>query len=126
MTKRKPPLKAIRAKCLDCCCGSVKSVRYCPCDGTHSTWCPLWPYRFGMRPATAAAKYGRRFLAPELMPDSSVALEDCHDDRKDQADRPAAPPVEKSASLGRSFSRGPVGRADGMATVSVATCGARM
>lgn len=34
--------KAIRAKCLDCMCGSVKEVRLCP-----ATDCPLYPYRLG-------------------------------------------------------------------------------
>lgn len=24
------PMKAIRAKCLDCCCGQAKEVRLCP------------------------------------------------------------------------------------------------
>ena len=49
MNKRKklPPIKAIRAKCLDCCCGSWKEVRLCPADD-----CPIWPYRFGKRPET--------------------------------------------------------------------------
>ena len=39
------PMRAIRAKCLDCCCGSSKEVRLCPCPD-----CPLYPYRFGHRP----------------------------------------------------------------------------
>ena len=39
------PIKAIRAKCLDCCCDSSKEVRLCP-----SPKCPLYPYRFGHRP----------------------------------------------------------------------------
>ncbi len=39
------PLKAIRAKCLDCSCHQTKEVRLC----THET-CPLWPYRMGKRP----------------------------------------------------------------------------
>ena len=49
MNKRKKltPIKAIRAKCLDCCCGSWKEVRLCPADD-----CPIWPYRFGKRPET--------------------------------------------------------------------------
>ena len=38
------PLKAIRSKCLDCCCGSIREVALCP-----STTCSLWPYRFGKR-----------------------------------------------------------------------------
>jgi hypothetical protein len=41
------PLKAIRAKCLDCSCYQPKEVREC-----HITTCALWPYRFGKRPAT--------------------------------------------------------------------------
>jgi hypothetical protein len=45
------PLKAIRAKCLDCCCGQVAEVRACP-DKT----CPLWGYRMGHRPSPADVK----------------------------------------------------------------------
>ena len=37
------PIKAIRAKCLDCCCGSMTEANLCTaCD------CPLWPFRFGV------------------------------------------------------------------------------
>ncbi len=39
------PMKAIRAKCLDCCCGSSHEVRLCPCQD-----CTLYPYRFGKNP----------------------------------------------------------------------------
>ena len=39
------PIKAIRAKCLDCSCGMAKEVRQCPIKD-----CPLWPYRMGKRP----------------------------------------------------------------------------
>lgn len=39
------PMKAIRAKCIDCSCGEKKEVRLCPIE-----WCPLWPYRMGKRP----------------------------------------------------------------------------
>ncbi len=42
------PMKAIRAKCLDCCCGNAAEVRACP-----STDCPLYCYRFGHNPARA-------------------------------------------------------------------------
>ena len=34
--------KAIRLKCLDCCCGSSNEVSLCP-----SKECPLWRYRRG-------------------------------------------------------------------------------
>lgn len=40
------PLKAIRAKCLDCCCYQINEVRLCPC-----LKCPLHPYRSGHNPA---------------------------------------------------------------------------
>lgn len=36
---------AIRAKCLECCCGQFKEVKLCPC-----TECPLWRWRSGHRP----------------------------------------------------------------------------
>ena len=42
------PMKAIRAKCLDCCAGSQAEVRLCSIPD-----CPLWPYRKGHRPAKA-------------------------------------------------------------------------
>lgn len=42
---RKTPLKAMRAKCLDCCAGNAVEVRLCP-----STDCALWYYRFGYKP----------------------------------------------------------------------------
>jgi len=39
------PMKAIRAKCLDCSGNQPKEVRLCPV-----TTCALWPYRMGKRP----------------------------------------------------------------------------
>ena len=39
------PLKAIRAKCLDCCCGQYSEVKLCPVKD-----CPLYPYRDGHNP----------------------------------------------------------------------------
>jgi len=45
MTKHKSPLKAIRAKCIDCMCGQKYEVRLCP-----STDCDLHPFRFGRNP----------------------------------------------------------------------------
>lgn len=41
--KDKTPIKAIRAKCIDCCCGQKAEVRKCT-----ATDCPLWPYRMGV------------------------------------------------------------------------------
>lgn len=39
------PVKAIRAKCLDCCGGQNIEVRLCQIER-----CPLFPYRMGHRP----------------------------------------------------------------------------
>ena len=39
------PIKAIRAKCLDCTCWQPMEVRLCEVKK-----CPLWPYRMGRRP----------------------------------------------------------------------------
>ena len=39
------PIKAIRARCLDCCGGDASEVRKCV-----SVDCPTWPYRMGVNP----------------------------------------------------------------------------
>lgn len=48
------PLKAIRAKCLDCCCDQGTEVKLCPASD-----CPLHPFRFGKNP------YRKRELTEE-------------------------------------------------------------
>ena len=44
MSTNRSPLKAIRAKCIDCSGGNKAEVRLCP-----SKTCPLWPFRSGHR-----------------------------------------------------------------------------
>ena len=39
------PVRAIRAKCLDCCAGQAKEVKVC-----QITDCPLWGFRNGKNP----------------------------------------------------------------------------
>ena len=39
------PLKAIRAKCLDCCCGQANEVKLCTV-----VKCPLYEFRHGKNP----------------------------------------------------------------------------
>lgn len=39
------PIKAIRAKCLECSAGQTSEVRLCPVKD-----CPLYEYRMGHRP----------------------------------------------------------------------------
>lgn len=45
MSKVLTPVKAIRAKCLDCSCNQTKEVKECPVKN-----CSLYPYRLGKRP----------------------------------------------------------------------------
>lgn len=39
------PIQAIKAKCLDCCCGQRNEVKVCPV-----TDCSLHPFRLGKNP----------------------------------------------------------------------------
>lgn len=46
------PVKAIHAKCVDCCCGSEAEVKLCPCEN-----CPIHPFRLGKNPYRAKREY---------------------------------------------------------------------
>lgn len=49
------PVKAIREKCLDCCCWSATEVSLCQVER-----CPLYPFRLGKNPYRA-----KQSLTPE-------------------------------------------------------------
>ena len=49
------PLRAIRAKCLDCSCYQASEVRLC-----EAIKCPLWPFRAGKHPWIVEAQKTRR------------------------------------------------------------------
>ena len=53
--RAKNPLKAIRERCLDCCCDQPSEVRKCT-----AVRCPSWPYRMGTNPFRE-----KRVLTPE-------------------------------------------------------------
>ena len=55
------PLKAIRAKCLDCVCGQPQEVRLCPCKD-----CPLYPFRMGKNPNISVTDEERSRRAQQL------------------------------------------------------------
>ena len=46
------PVKAIRAMCLDCCCGSTNEIKLCT-----ATRCPLYPFREGANPYRTPRQY---------------------------------------------------------------------
>ncbi len=49
--KKLTPMRAIRAKCLDCCCWQPSEVRLCT-----TKQCPLYSYRMGHRPKDTAGE----------------------------------------------------------------------
>ena len=53
---RQLPLKQIRKQCLDCCCGSTKTIRFCA-----SIECPLWYLRLGRFPKTVMRTKGKEW-----------------------------------------------------------------
>jgi len=57
------PIKAIRKKCLDCCCGSRKEIRECPV-----VECALYPYRFGRRPSQAIVDTIKKYYEQKVEP----------------------------------------------------------
>jgi uncharacterized Fe-S cluster-containing radical SAM superfamily enzyme len=57
------PIKAIRAKCLDCTCGQLKEIRFCTIIN-----CPLYPYRMGRRPDKATVDTLKEFYSENLEP----------------------------------------------------------
>jgi len=59
------PVKAIRAKCMDCCANQSNEVKCCPC-----TDCPLWFYRLGKRPDTLRKKKSP-YIDPHLFENNS-------------------------------------------------------
>lgn len=74
--KHRTPLQAIRRHCVICSGDSQKAVRYCPCDGIHSSRCELWLYRFGKRPQSLD---DQRIVLPACMPPRDTSLEKVSD-----------------------------------------------
>jgi hypothetical protein len=62
---RLTPIKAIRAKCLDCTGNQPKEVRLCTCLS-----CPLWGYRMGVRPDHTRALEANEEVEREKLRDS--------------------------------------------------------
>lgn len=56
------PVKVIRLKCLDCCCGSSKEVALCPAKD-----CPSWEWRFGKNPYRGERTEAQKAASRESM-----------------------------------------------------------
>ncbi len=59
-------LKRVRAKCLDCCCGSSNEVKRC-----HIESCPLHPIRFGVNPDKRELPEEKKMVLRERMKKSA-------------------------------------------------------
>ena len=66
---------AIRAKCIECSCGSRKEVADC-----HITKCALWPFRMGKDPFRAARNAERAAAGQEVDDADPEALDDASED----------------------------------------------
>lgn len=58
MSNTPTPMKAIRQKCMQCCCEQPKEVRLCTVER-----CALWPYRMGHRPKDADGGISKKACA---------------------------------------------------------------
>jgi hypothetical protein len=60
--RRRSPMSVVRAKCQDCCAGSLTEVRWCTAVG-----CALWPNRMGSSPfrarSTRPGRFARKIVA---------------------------------------------------------------
>jgi hypothetical protein len=56
------PLRALRARCLDCCAGQANEVAACT-----AVKCPSWPFRMGTDPWRKPASEARRASARRTM-----------------------------------------------------------
>ena len=73
----KSPIKAIRAKCLDCCCGQAIEVKLCTV-----TKCPLHPFRFGKNVFHSRAKASQATSSIEnewIIPGFGDLLDECEE-----------------------------------------------
>ena len=62
------PIRAIRAKCLDCVCGQINEVRLCA-----DTKCSLHPYRMGHNPNIKLTEEQRAAKAASLRKNTDAA-----------------------------------------------------
>ena len=72
MSEITSPLKAIKAKCVDCCCGQKQEVKDCPI-----TECDLYPFRLGKNP------FRKRELSEEQKAAAAERFKQYHNNKKE-------------------------------------------
>lgn len=68
------PLRAIKANCLECCCGQQNEVKLCTCST-----CPLYPFRLGRNPFVK-----KRVMTEEQRAAAAERLRKAREDQKTQ------------------------------------------
>ena len=81
------PLRAIRARCLDCCGDQANEVALC-----SAVNCPSWPFRMGSDPWRKPASDARREAARRAMTDLNARRRE-----REGAGSPASPPEHGTA-----------------------------
>lgn len=69
--------KAIRAKCLDCCCYQANEVKLCPCKD-----CPLWCYRLGYEVDEEGNRVKHREMTEEQKEANAERMRKMHEQHK--------------------------------------------
>jgi hypothetical protein len=92
---KKPLLRAIRARCLDCCADQPNEVRLCT-----AVTCPLWPYRMATdpwrkEPSEAQREQGRR-MARKTADHASEAFSAKDENATPEVAATALPPAKLS------------------------------
>ena len=104
------PLKALRARCIDCCAGSANEVRLCT-----AVSCPAWPFRLGSSPwrppASEARREAQRQAGARLALRQSAPTVHKGETRKEQVPATNLPPAKLSTGE-TAVSDGATDRAD--------------
>ena len=70
--------KAIRLRCLDCCCNNSKEVALCSAKN-----CSLWNYRFGYEVDDEGNRIARRKPPKNTFQNGEFEVESCGEDEDD-------------------------------------------
>jgi hypothetical protein len=114
------PLKALRARCIDCCAGSANEVRLCT-----AVSCPAWPFRLGSSPwrppASEAQREAQRQAGARLALRQSAPTVRKGQTRKEQVPATRLPAAklstgETAVSGAAARQTAPGGQTDGLGT----------
>jgi hypothetical protein len=86
------PLRALRLRCLDCCCDQPSEVRKCT-----AVKCPSWPFRMGVNPWRAEPSEAKREAARQLTARRGARAENPRSSRASGDDSTPAGPGDRAS-----------------------------